>query len=107
MKLKNILFPALLALGLIACNEKTTHYEGEYHNIEKPQNDKNYSLIFEKIDNSADEYKITSFLLGKPIIESGKIKNEKYLYSPKGTLMGEFEGNNFKSSNGIIFSKIK
>jgi 16S rRNA U516 pseudouridylate synthase RsuA-like enzyme len=101
VKLKKILFSALLTLSLVACNEKSVNYEGTY------QSEKGTKLVFEKMDNSVNEYKVTYFILNKPTTESAKVKNEKYIYSPSGRLLGEFSGNDFKGSNGTTFSKIE
>lgn len=100
MNLKNLLIPALLALGLAACNEETTNYQGSY------KADSGLSLTIERVDNS-QEYKFTTEIYeGKKFSVAAKVKNKTQLYDSKDNLLGEFEGNNFKNTKGVIFSKM-
>lgn len=100
MKLKNLLIPALLALGLAACNEETTNYQGTY------KDDSGLSLILEKVNNSQDYKFTTEIYEGKKFSVAAKVKNKTQLYDSKDNLLGEFEGNKFKNTKGVIFSKM-
>ncbi|MFC1118074.1 hypothetical protein ACFGY2_11430 [Pasteurella multocida] len=100
MKLKNLLIPALLALGLTACNEEsTTNHSGTY------KSESGLVLILEKQTNSKD-YKFTTELYkGKQFTVSAQIKDQNLLYDSKGNLLGELQENSFKNTKGVIFSK--
>ncbi|MDG6896382.1 hypothetical protein [Volucribacter amazonae] len=100
MKFKRLLIPALLAFGLSACNDKeATNYNGTY------ASDSGVILILEKIKSSEDYKFTTEIYKGKKFSVSAQIKNQNQLYDSKGNLLGEFEGNNFKNTKGVIFSK--
>lgn len=99
MKLRNLLIPALLALGLAACEEKA-NYQGTYK-------DKNSGLvlIIEKMDNSQDYKFTTEIYAGKRFSITAKVKNNQ-LYDSKDNLLGEFVEDSFKNTKDVIFSKI-
>lgn len=96
MKLKNLLIPALLALGLAACNEESQNYSGTW------ANDHSSKLILEKLDKN--EYKITLHLITAKSSTNGYVKNER-LYDSSGELLGEFKGNEYKTVKGYIYRK--
>lgn len=102
MKLKNLLIPALLVIGLAACNDDNkTNYQGTY------KADSGLSLIIEKTDNSQDYKFTTEIYKGNHFTTAAKVKNKTQLYDSKDNLLGEFEGSNFKNTKGVIFQKSK
>lgn len=101
MKFKNLLILALLAFGVTACNdEEATNYQGAY------RADSGLSLFIEKTSNSQDYKFTTEIYEGKRFSVAATVKNKTQLYDSKGNLLGEFEGNGFKNTKGVTFSKI-
>lgn len=101
MKLRNLLIPTLLVLGLSACNEESiTDYSGTY------KTEVGTTMILEKI--KGNEYKLTKeYSLGGNKSKSVYIKNNTHLYDSRNEYQGEFMDKSFKNTKGTLYSKIQ
>lgn len=98
MKLKTLLIPALLAIGLTACNDEKD-YSGTYVNIDNPKT----SFIFEKGKNG--DYQLTvKDIIGKNSL-TGIVKNGVFYRASDNEKLGEFKDNSFINAQGIVYKK--
>ncbi|WP_143432549.1 hypothetical protein [Histophilus somni] len=98
MKLKTLAMSALLAFGLVACND-AKDYSGTYTQINNPK----ISFIFEKGKNG--DYQATfATILGKNSL-TGIVKNGVFYRTSDNEKVGEFKENQFIDTSGSLYKK--
>lgn len=99
MKLKTLTISALLALGLVACNDETKDFSGSYNiesmsiRVTKMTAGKYETVYIDKLDKS-EMTKIT------------EIKDGNRLYETNGNYLGEFTDTGLKTAGGTFYKKV-
>lgn len=97
MFFKKIGIVVLLALSLVACQDKT-NYQGVY--VSKA----GVKITLEKMNDK--EYKLTNEIIeGRKMITVVTVKDNTMLYNTKQTLIGEMKGTDFVNNKGVVYSK--